>query len=212
MSKASLPSIEAAEIVERRRDVRIIVSIPGRYSLASRHDPQGNRREFACRAVSMSAQTVVLSTPVLGPVGERVVAHIDQFGKIDGSIARVLDRGFVMNMTATAEERAKFVEKLVWLDRHRNHELPDNRESDRIVPNNPNSTLIMRDGSRVSCFVIDMSVTGAAVSADIFPEIGTPMAVGKVVGRVVRRFAEGFALQFVTPVASENLERMVISS
>ncbi|HEX9595407.1 MAG TPA: hypothetical protein VF982_00890 [Anaerolineales bacterium] len=38
-----------------------------------------------------------------------------------------------------------------------------------------------------------------AVSAEIWPGLGTPMAVGKLVGRVVRYLDVGFALQYVQP-------------
>jgi hypothetical protein len=210
MAQASMLQSDAKDITERRQDVRIIVSIPGRYSLSCRRDHKGARRQFACRAVSMSATALVLATPVLGPVGERVIADIERFGRLDGSIIRVLERGFVMNINATSEQRDHIAEKLVWLEKHKNLELPDNRVSHRVVPDNPNSTLTLRDGARVTCFVIDISVTGAAVSAEIFPEIGTVLAVGKVVGRVVRRFAEGFAIKFVQPQTHDNLERMVI--
>jgi hypothetical protein len=41
-----------------------------------------------------------------------------------------------------------------------------------------------------------MSVGGAAVSADVQPEIGTPLAVGACVGRVVRHLHDGFAVKF----------------
>ena len=145
-------------------EVRIMVSIPGRYSLASRLNEQGNRRVFACRAASMSASQVVLSAPVSGPPGERVIAHIERFGKIDGSIVRVLGSGFVMDVKATPEERARMEQKLVWLDRHKNLEVADNRQSERIVPKNPQSTLSLANGTTLTCFVIDMSSTGAAVS------------------------------------------------
>src|ERR1700686_708238 len=111
MTQNPVLQTDATEIVERRQDVRIMVSIAGRYSLASRHNLQGKRREFACRAVNMSTQAVVLSTPVLGPVGERVITHIERFGRLVGSITRVLDRGFVMSITGTPEERAKLGEK-----------------------------------------------------------------------------------------------------
>jgi hypothetical protein len=210
MSQESLHEID---VVERPHDIRIMVSMAGRYSLASRRDGQGNRRVFACRAVNMSANAVVLAAPVAGPVGERVIAHIERFGKIDGSIVRILDdRGFVMSVTATPSERAKIEEKLIWLEKHKNLDLPDNREDERIIPRNPHSTLILRDGTRMSCFVIDMSVTGAAVSAEHFPQIGVALAVGKAVGRVVRRFPEGFAVRFTQPVAPGDLARVVAGS
>jgi hypothetical protein len=55
-----------------------------------------------------------------------------------------------------------------------------------------------------------MSVSGAAVSADIVPEIGMPLALGKVVGRVRRRFPEGFAIQFIETQDLETLEERLL--
>jgi hypothetical protein len=62
----------------------------------------------------------------------------------------------------------------------------------------------------VPCFVIDISVSGAAVSADISPEIGTPLAVGWVVGRVVRFVPGGFAVRFVELQDRQAVEALVI--
>ena len=129
-----------------RPEVRIMVSIPGRYSLASRLNERGNRRVFACRAVNMSPTAVALAAPVTASAGERVIAHIERFGRIDGSIIRVLERGFVMSIKASAEERARLEDRLIWLEKHKNLELPDNRQSERIVPHNPNSMLSLGDG------------------------------------------------------------------
>jgi hypothetical protein len=195
---------------EQKEDVRSIVSIPGKYSLASRRDGQGNRREFACRAVSISAHAVVLAAPVTGHPGERVIAHVGQFGRLQGKILRAMERGFVMRITATDVERTKLARKILWLEKHKNHELPECREHGRIVPEDPHSTLILPDGRRLTCLVIDMSVSGAAVSAEIVPELGMPLALGKVIGRVVRRFDEGFAIQFISAQHPRTLEHMLI--
>ena len=66
------------------------------------------------------------------------------------------------------------------------------------------------DGSRLGCFVIDMSVTGAAVSADVQPAIGSPLAIGRSVGRVIRHFREGFAVKFIQPVDRDYLDYLII--
>ncbi len=196
--------------VERRDDVRIIVSIAGRYSLANRRDPSGNRREFACRLVNISSHGMALAVPVIGTKGERVIVHTDQFGRIDGAILRLLDGGFVMSIVANADGRAKLQAKIAWMAEHINHDLPDGRQNARIVPRQPISSLVLADGSAPKCFVIDMSVSGVAVSAEVVPEIGVPVAVGKILGRVVRHFAQGFAVQFFEEQNPDILEQLVI--
>ena len=54
-----------------------------------------------------------------------------------------------------------------------------------------------------------MSPSGAAVSADVEPEIGARLAVGCAVGHVVRRFNEGFAIQFDRLHHPSSLEQML---
>jgi hypothetical protein len=85
--------------------------------------------------------------------------------------------------------------------------LPDERRHKRIIPKDTHATLIFSNGNTLGCFVIDMSGSGVAVSADVVPKIGTVLAIGKIVGRVVRRFNEGFAIQFVQVQDSRLLEQ-----
>jgi len=59
--------------------------------------------------------------------------------------------------------------------------------------------------------VIDFSDCGVAVSADLYPDVGTPLAVGKMIGRVVRRFAEGFAVEFLGQESLADVERKLAS-
>jgi len=182
---------------ERRHDVRVIVNLSGRYWLVPKGGAQGELRQFACRAINISTQAVALSVPVQGAPGHRVLANIEPFGKLEGPIARRLgDHGFVMRIEASDEARERLVDKIDWLEKHKNLEVSDRRKQARFAPRNPHSTLLFADGSMRTCFVIDLSVTGAAVSADVVPEVGTVIAVGKVVGRVVRHLAAGFAIKF----------------
>jgi hypothetical protein len=198
------------DFVERRQDARVVVRIPGRFSLANRRDSTGNRRKFACRAVNVSSTHMMLATPIDGPIGERIIAYFEEFGTIQGSIARVLNGGFIMRIAATTDERSALLRKLIWLEQHKNYDVPDVRTHKRIIPQEPISTLIFPDGAMLQCFVIDMSESGVAVSADIIPAIGAVLAVGKVAGRVVRHFEEGFAVAFKQPQNTAEIERLVI--
>jgi hypothetical protein len=70
--------------------------------------------------------------------------------------------------------------------------------------------LTFADRTRQQCFIIDVSASGAAISADVRPPIGTPLAVGKVVARVVRQFDDGFAVQFIELQDLDQLEQKLI--
>jgi hypothetical protein len=164
-------------------DARVLANIPGRYSLANLRNSQGERRVFACRAVNISSRAIALAAPVKGKVGDRVIAHIDRLGKLEGPIDRLLDRGFIMSIAASPEERERLAAKIRWLENNKNHDVQDRRGDKRLVPANPNSKLILPDGRVENCLVLDVSVSGVAISADTLPEVGTILAVGSVVGR-----------------------------
>jgi hypothetical protein len=158
----------------------------------------------------VSARAIARACPVNGKVGERVIAHIDHLGKLEGLIGRLLQRGFVMKIAASKKERDRLAAKIAWLGDYKNHDVPDRRVDGRMVPTNPISKLILSDGGVETCLVIDLSVSGAAISAETVPDIGTILAVGSVVGRVVRHFVGRFAVQFVERQDHYRVEKMVI--
>src|SRR6185312_4515671 len=93
---------------ERRRHQRVKVNLLGRYMLA-------DRREFPCQVVDMSPGGMALVAPVTGHPGERVIAYVDHLGRLEGKIARILDNGFAMTISATLRKRDKLAAQLTWL-------------------------------------------------------------------------------------------------
>jgi hypothetical protein len=199
--------VSAQEFLNQRA---VNVRVGGRYSLANWYDHHGNRREFACRTSRMSPFRMMINVPVIGKVGERVVSYFGDFGKLDGWITDTVTGGFLIDLETDKAQRECLARKLTWLEKKQNDpSVIEARESDRIIPKNPHSTVIFADGTYRNCFIIDMSSSGAAVSADVLPEIGMPLAVGACVGRVVRQFREGFAVKFVTQQSEQHLERLI---
>jgi hypothetical protein len=195
----------------KQRAVRI--QAPGTYTLSNWYDPEGRLRTFACRTTRVSPFRMLLEVPVVGKVGDRLTSYFREFGKFDGHISDIAHGGFLLELEMTRAERARLADKLVWLEKkHRDPSIRDVRKDARYVPNSPHSALTLADGSIVPCFVIDASMSGAAVSAELDPQIGTPLAVGSCVGRVIRRFSEGFAIKFAEAMPSiGDLERRVIT-
>jgi hypothetical protein len=106
--------------------------------------------------------------------------------------------------------RQKFASKLTWLEeKQKNPSIRDVRKDSRIIPESPHSTLTLMDGTIDRCFVIDMSVSGVAVSAQVQPPIGMPLAVGACIGRVVRHLPDGFAVKFVETQNHLDLNRLI---
>jgi hypothetical protein len=200
-------AVSTTELFQRHS---IDLRLGGRYSLANKRDLKGNRREFACRTTRVSPFQMMISVPVIGTVGERVISYFGEFGKLDGWIAGHVDGGFMIDLAVAKDKREQLAGKISWLEKQQKEIVRDARQQKRVIPENPHSTLIFADGSQAGCFVIDMSVSGAAVSADVQPEIGAPLAVGRSVGRVIRHFREGFAVKFIRPVQRDFLEQLVI--
>jgi hypothetical protein len=190
---------EAGDVVfaEPRRDSRIIVNIAAQFSLSDRRNGRGERRVFQCRAVYLSARAIGFVSAVNVKVGERVIAQIDGLGRIEGTVACLLERGFVMGISAGESGCAKLVDKIDWLEKHKNHDIADRRADPRSVPPDLYSRVTLPDGSIETCAVVDVSASGIALSADIVPEVGTVLVIGKIVGHVVRHFDGGFAAQFI---------------
>jgi len=195
----------------KQRAVRIQTA--GSYTLPNWYDPQGRLRSFACRTTRVSPFRALLEVPVVGKVGDRLTSYFREFGTFEGEISDTVHGGFLLELEMTREERAKLAEKLVWLEKKlKDPTVRDSRRDARYVPNSPHSALTLADGSIIPCFVIDVSMSGAAVSAEIQPEIGTPLAVGTCVGRVVRHFSDGFAIKFVDQLTvAAEVERRVIT-
>jgi hypothetical protein len=189
-------------------DVRFIGPVMGRYTLASRArlpEPQ----VFALRLQSISPFTMVASGPVNGHIGEAVTAHYQPFGHVRGKIVRHVDGGFVVDIDAEPKYQTKLAARIRWFKRRTFDGLPEKRTHVRFMPREPKSALVLHDGTVLPCLVIDLSCSGAAVSADHTPFIGEPLAVGKMVCRVVRTLDVGFAVRFVNEMDREHVEEAV---
>jgi PilZ domain len=179
MASAQPKAASRALSEERRRFQRVRVDLLGR-------DMLPDRREFPCQVVDMSPGGMALIAPVAGQPGERVIAYVDHLGRLEGHIARILQNGFAMTISATPRKRDKLAAQLTWLANRNILGLPEDRRHGRIIPRNPITRLILPNGINVSVRIIDVSQSGAGVASDQGPPIGALVHLGKVQGRVVR--------------------------
>lgn len=182
---------------ERRRHQRVKVSLLGRYMLE-------NRQEFPCQTIDMSPGGVAFFAPVPGQPGERVIAYLDQIGRIEGRIARLLENGFALTMNLPLMKREKIANQLTWLANRSALGLPEDRRHERIQPRHNRSTLKLPDGSEHMCKLIDVSMSGAALTADAKAPVGSAVVVGKTPARVVRAFDGGVAVEFSRMFTAEE--------
>jgi hypothetical protein len=176
---------------EHRRFQRVKVSVLGRYMLA-------DRREFPCQVIEMSPGDAKIIAPVSGEVGERVIAYLDHVGRVEGVISRVIDGGFAIEINASMRKRDKMAAQLTWLANKDVLSLPEDRRHERVVPDIRHSNIILEDGRRYNCKIIDISLSGAAVEIDVRPTMGTPVTLGRMRARVIRHFDDGIAVEFAS--------------
>jgi hypothetical protein len=178
-----------AQSRERRRFRRVRVDLAGRYMLA-------DGREYPCQVLDMSAGGMALTAPIAGNIGERVVAYLHQLGRLEGVIARVYRTGFAVKILASARKRDKLVAQLTWLASRHVVGLPEDRQQARTVPTSPYTDVVLPDGTRVTCRVFNVSLSGAAIVSETKPPVGALIQLGEAEGRVVRVTEDGFAVEF----------------
>src|SRR3974390_3243904 len=163
---------------ERRRHQRVKVNLLGRYMLE-------DRREYPCQVIDMSPGGMALAAPVVGGPGERVIAYVDHLGRLEGKIARLIDNGFAMTISATVRKRDKLAAQLTWLANRQILNLQEDRRHGRFTPRNPLAHLILPNGTNAACRVIDLSASGAAIAIapNLRPVVGAVVTIGKTPGR-----------------------------
>lgn len=183
---------------EKRRFQRVRVDILGRFMLPDRH-------EYPCQVIDMSPGGASIVAPVVGQVGDRVIAYLDHIGRIEGEISRHFSGGFALTIHATARKRDKLAAQLTWLTNRQDFDQLEDRRHDRITPRNPYSEIALPDGRQYRCKVVDLSLSGAGISCDVKPAMGTKLRLGQMTGEVVRHFEDGFAIQFAALQTMEEL-------
>jgi hypothetical protein len=190
-----------AKIVpDRRRHRRVPVKVFGRFM---REDKQ----EYPCQVINMSAGGMAMLSPVTCDEGERIVAYLDNLGRIEGVVVRSFDGGFAVRILASLYKRERIANLLTWLINQEALGLGEERKHERVVPRINASKLILPDGSVHNCRVIDVSLSGASVACTVKPPVGTQVVLGRMRGRVVRHHDQGIALQFVELQNPDSLAR-----
>lgn len=197
--------------VERFLKQRAVsVAVDGSYTLPNWYDCEGRLRTFACRTTRVSPFRMIVDVPVVGKVGDRLTSYFRDFGKFGGQISDTMEGSFLLELEMTRPERERMADKLTWLEKKQaDPSLAEARQHPRFIPPHSNTTLTLADGSIHGCFIIDVSLTGVAVSSEQQPSVGTPLAIGGCIGRVVRTFHSGFAVQFVEAYRQGDLTRLI---
>lgn len=164
-----------------------------------------NYDEYVCAVIDMSPGDVRFACAGVPRTGERVIAYIEHLGRVEGNVIKLSEGGFVMSIVATERKREKLAAQLTWIANKHELSLPEDRRHDRLTPRSTLIELLIEDGRRYPCRLMDLSLSGAAIDIDIRPPIGTKITLGSMSGRVVRHFLEGVAIEFTVLQTRESL-------
>jgi hypothetical protein len=166
-------------VPDRRKHRRVEVSLQDRFMRA-------DKQEYACEVINMSAGGMAVRAAVTCEVGERIVAYLDNLGRIEGVVVREIDGGFAARIVASQLKRERIANLLTWLTIQKTLGLSEERRHERFVPRVSDTKLILPNGDVHSCRVIDISLSGASVAASVKPGLETVVILGRMRGRVVR--------------------------
>ena len=188
--------------VDRRRFQRVRLQLLGRCMFS-------DERECPCQVVEISPGDALLISAACGEVGERVIAYIDDIGRLEGIIFDRIENGFLMSISASERKRDKLADLLTWLANRHVLNLAEDRRSLRRKPKRSEAKLLFPDGTSHNCRVLDMSLTGAGIATTLRPPLGSPVRLGRIGARVVRHFEDGIGIEFVRLRSDAAIEHTI---
>jgi hypothetical protein len=202
-----MPALEAQQTVRTaemgvQRYQRVDLSLLGRCMFS-------DQRECPCQLLAISPGDAVFVSPFCAEIGERVVAYIDNIGRVEGVILEHTENGFVMSISASQRKRDKLADSLTWLANRHVLNLEEDRRHLRRTPKRSDSSIILADGTAHAVRVIDMSLSGAALATNLRPPLGSPLKLGKLGARVIRHFDDGIGIEFMRLMSDAAIEKTI---
>ena len=176
---------------DRRLNKRVQLALGGRFLMDGADD-------LSLVVVNISCGGAAFRADVKPSTGARIVCYLDDLGRLEAEVIRPTDDGFAVRFLSTAHKLGKIADRLTWLCNYKQLGLSDERVAPRHAGGGP--ALVTRaDGRVIQCRTIDISLTGAAFTADgPAPHVGEIVTVGSLTGEVVRTLRSGFAIRYIT--------------
>ena len=159
--------------------------------------------EHPCQVVQLSPDgAVFLTSTAAPPAGLRIVAYLDEIGRVEAVTGDPVEGGFAVSFRSSGQRRERLQSRIRAL---RGASADDAEVADRRDPLHQGthegsgaSHITLPDGRVYPCEVMDVSVSGAAIRTHVLPAVGTFVLLGKMSGRVVRYLDRGVSIEFTT--------------
>src|SRR5271156_6009167 len=109
---------------ERRRHQRVKLRLSGQFM-------REDRQEFNCVTIDISPGGIALSSESPGEIDEKIVAYLNQIGRVQGVVSRRFYGGFAILMKLPLLKSEKMADQLTWLGDRQALGLPGERRLDR---------------------------------------------------------------------------------
>lgn len=189
--KRLAPAVEAEALMPQSFPARILL-------------PGGEVRHCQVTAIDPDSALFLTAAPL--PQRTPLVAYIEEIGRVDGLAAEPARDGQWVDFSFAGHQQARFIRHLRWLIRREHGLAAAERRHTRYEPRNTAARFRLPGGHEQACEVIDISLSGAALRSRMKPSLGSPVTLGRMKGRVVRHLADGFAIEFLTPLERSDLD------
>lgn len=184
---------------ERRRYDRVVLTLPGRYLLS-------DGQEFDCQIIDVSPVGVAIWGPLVGDLGEHVIAYVQELGRIEGVVVRRADDWFAIELRVPSSRLHKLAKRIDGLAKRQAEGSPERRSHERIDQDRERVTLRLSDGREFAAALIDVSIEGAALEVGVAPTVGAAVTIGERRAHVSRHFAGGVAVTFDSDADGETFD------
>jgi c-di-GMP-binding flagellar brake protein YcgR len=175
---------------DKRRHRRVELILTARFMLP-------DRSEHTATLLNISAGGLALKTEQRPAHGTSVIVYVQDIGRLEGPVMRILPDGFAIAYNANDRMRDKVMDKLTCKINPEAYVNPGDRVHARIEASDM-AHLILSDGRELVCRVLDMSFGGIGLAVEERPKIGEPVLIGRMQGRVVRHHDQGIGVAFDT--------------
>src|SRR5665811_1414691 len=125
-------------VPDRRKYRRVPVTLHGRLMAE-------DKQEYPCEVVDMSAGGMALLAPVSCQPGERIVAYLENLGRLEGTVARTFEGGFAVELKTSTQKRERIANLLTWYT-NRDYLDGQERQHERFEPRIATQKLILPNG------------------------------------------------------------------
>jgi hypothetical protein len=153
--------------------------------------------EHPCQVDRLTPEGAVFLTGIDAPPGIGIVAYIDEIGRLEAVTGEAVEGGFAVEFQISESRRERVESRIRSLqDAAADDDDEIRHRRDPRQATGSASHITLPDGRVYPCEVIDVSISGAAVKAEVLPALGTSLLLGKMRGRVVRYLENGVAMEF----------------